>query len=257
MIKNIPCNKYHYFVFALTVCFLIPSSSFAGPPFRTDDPEPVEYGHWEFYVASQIAWDNIGTSGMAPYGEVNYGIAKWMHIHLNVPLCFNQPHAGNAVYGLGDIEFGFKCRLVNETTVIPQIGTYPVIEIPTGNAEKDLGVGNVQFFIPVWLQKSWGPWTTNCGGGYLVNTTSNPVNSLFIGWEGQRDVSELITVGAEIFSTIIPSERSENELAFNIGTIVSFNDNHHFLFSAGRDIIGNNYFFLFAAYQLIIGSGPK
>ncbi len=23
----------------------------AGPPFLTDDPEPVEYKHWEFYIA--------------------------------------------------------------------------------------------------------------------------------------------------------------------------------------------------------------
>jgi len=24
----------------------------AGPPFVTDDPEPVDYRHWEFYIAS-------------------------------------------------------------------------------------------------------------------------------------------------------------------------------------------------------------
>jgi hypothetical protein len=29
---------------------LAPFSAIAGPPFRTDDPEPVEYGHYEFYT---------------------------------------------------------------------------------------------------------------------------------------------------------------------------------------------------------------
>ena len=30
---------------------LISSGANAGPPFRTDDPEPVEYRHYEFSVA--------------------------------------------------------------------------------------------------------------------------------------------------------------------------------------------------------------
>ena len=27
--------------------------AWAGPPFTTDDPEPVEYQHWEVYLASR------------------------------------------------------------------------------------------------------------------------------------------------------------------------------------------------------------
>ena len=46
----------------------------AGPPFVTDDPEPVEYRHWEIYLASQHAKDKDGWSGTAPHFEVNYGV---------------------------------------------------------------------------------------------------------------------------------------------------------------------------------------
>jgi len=183
------------------LCFSI----LAGPPFRTDDPDPVEYHHWEFYCASQIVKEDNGVSGIAPYGEVNYGIAKWMHIHLNVPMNFVQPRGQIAEYGPGDVEFGCKCRLVDETPQVPRIGIFPVVEIPTGNAEKELGAGNFQVFIPVWFEKNRGPWTTYCGGGDLITFSSNPVNSFFMGWEGQRDFSKFITVGAEIF-TIIPSK---------------------------------------------------
>ena len=37
------------------VCASMLSSSqvWAGPPFLTDDPEPVELKHWEFYAAAQ------------------------------------------------------------------------------------------------------------------------------------------------------------------------------------------------------------
>jgi len=34
----------------LPLCSL---TALAGPPFVTDDPEPVDYQHWEFYIASQ------------------------------------------------------------------------------------------------------------------------------------------------------------------------------------------------------------
>jgi len=26
--------------------------SFGGPPFNTDDPQPVDFRHWEYYVSS-------------------------------------------------------------------------------------------------------------------------------------------------------------------------------------------------------------
>jgi hypothetical protein len=29
---------------------ILPDSANAGPPFHTDDPEPVDYGHSEFYT---------------------------------------------------------------------------------------------------------------------------------------------------------------------------------------------------------------
>jgi hypothetical protein len=40
------------------------SSEAAGPPFATDDPEPVACGHWEFYVASQRSKTADGRSGL-------------------------------------------------------------------------------------------------------------------------------------------------------------------------------------------------
>jgi hypothetical protein len=58
-----------------------------------------------------------------------------------------------------------------------------------------------------------------------------------------------VTLGTEVFDKIVPTARSSDEVAFNTGTILNFNDNDHVLFSAGRDIIGHADFFLYAAYQ--------
>jgi hypothetical protein len=256
----ISCGSwFNYFLwsFSLVVCFFLPASLLAGPPFRTDDPEPVEHHHWEFYLGSQITNAPEDVSGTAPHVEINYGIFPETQLHVIVPLFINHPQTGNSAYGAGDMELGLKYRLVKEKSSIPQIGVFPLLEVPTGNADKGLGAGNTQLFLPIWLQKSWGPWTTYGGGGYLANLMSNPVNSWFIGWEGQRDLSEAVTLGAELFGTIIPSQTSENELAFNIGAIINISDQHHLLFSAGRDIVGHNNLYLYAAYQLTIGPETK
>lgn len=40
--------------------------AFAGPPFRTDDPEPVEYQRWEFTTFAQGTHVSGDTSGTFP-----------------------------------------------------------------------------------------------------------------------------------------------------------------------------------------------
>lgn len=49
------------------------TSAWAGPPFITDDPEPVELRHWEVYLSSIQQRDSSGTAGTLPHVEVNYG----------------------------------------------------------------------------------------------------------------------------------------------------------------------------------------
>jgi hypothetical protein len=38
----------------------------AGPPFRTDDPEPVDYQHYEFYTLSTGSHAQGDTFGVSP-----------------------------------------------------------------------------------------------------------------------------------------------------------------------------------------------
>ena len=54
---------------------------------------------------------------------------------------------------------------MQEGTHRPMIGTFTIFEIPTGNAEKGLGVGRTWYKLPIWAQKSFGPWTMYGGGG--------------------------------------------------------------------------------------------
>ena len=220
----------------------------AGPPFFTDDPVPVGLRHWEFYLASQhvIARDSI--SGTLPHFEVNYGAVTNVQLHLIMPMAYARPRGLPFRYGPGDIEFGVKVRFVGETRSRPQIGAFPHIEVPAGSPARGLGGGHVQLFLPVWLQKSWGPWTTYGGGGYWINPGPGNKSYWVAGWEAQRDLSERITVGAEITANSPKAVGETGESGFNLGALLSVGKGQIFMVSAGRDLHGPNHFYAYVAY---------
>src|SRR5882757_5291535 len=146
-------------VFRVILLLSGPLTVVAGPPFVTDDPQPVDYQHWEFYIASQHSETSDGWSGTAPHIELNYGVITNMQLHLIAPLAYDAPKIGSSHYGYGDTELGVKFRFIQETDYLPQIGIFPLLEVPTGSESDGLGSGHVQTFLPVWLQKSFGDWT--------------------------------------------------------------------------------------------------
>lgn len=231
--------------------------AWAGPPFVTDDPEPVEFRHWEVYVASQHAKDKDGWSGTAPHFEVNYGALPNLQLHLIAPLAYVKPDDGSSHYGFGDLELGAKYRFIQETDWRPQVGTFLIFDLPTGSSSRGLGSGHLRTFLPIWLQKSFGPWQSYGGGGYWINPGSENKNYWFLGWQVQRELSKAITLGGEMFYNTPTAEGEGGRMGFNVGTILNFTDEHHLLFSTGRDIHGQNRFSAYIAYQWTFGPSEK
>lgn len=234
---------------------LLSTVAVAGPPFVTDDPEPVEYQHWEVYIASIYSHDRDGASGTGPHVEVNYGVVPNVQIHLITPMAFDRPGHGSTQYGYGDTELGLKYRFAPETRSRPQIGTFPLLEVPTGSSSRSLGSGHLQVFMPVWVQKSWGPWQTYLGGGYWRNPGAGNKDWWLVGWQIQRELSKSLTLGAEVYHATPSSAGGESSTQFNVGGYYNFDDGHHLLFSAGRGIQGPNLFSSYLAYQWTFGPG--
>ncbi len=147
---------------------LLTGHATAGPPFVTDDPEPVPYQHFEFYNISLGTAIRGDTLSEGPAWEYNYGIIPNGQIHIIAPLTFDTQAAA---YGYGDTELGFKYRFIDEDKngSRPMVGIYPLLELPTGDESRALGAGYVRAYFPLWLQKSFGDWTTYGGGGYWIN----------------------------------------------------------------------------------------
>ena len=232
------------------------SSAWAGPPFATDDPEPVELHNWEVYIASQWEHDKQeGTSATLPHVEVNYGVIPDMQLHVIVPMAYSAPHEGSTQYGPGDMELGVKYRFIHENGCMPQVGIFPFVVLPTGDSSQGLGEGHIKIFLPIWIQKTWGPWTTYGGGGYWYHPGEGNKNYWFAGWLLQRDLSKVATLGAEIFNTSPKAKDESDETGFNVGGFINLSEVHHILLSVGRDIKGPNTFSAYLAFQWTFG--PK
>jgi hypothetical protein len=240
-------------VLILFIVIFLADKSWAGPPFRTDDPEPVDFKHGEFYVATTFT-DNVGaSSGTLPHFEANYGILPNTMVHVIIPFAFSKTHGETTQYGFGDLEAGIKYRFINMEDAHFMVGTFPLVDFKTGDSYRGLGASHTKFFIPIWLQKSWEPWTTYGGGGYWRNPGEGNKDYWFFGWEVQRDISKMLTLGAELFAQTKTTDNGHHEVGFNIGAVINLTDDHHILVSLGQDISGDNNFSMYVAYQLTFG----
>jgi hypothetical protein len=211
----------------------------AGPPFLTDDPEPVDYRHSEFYVFGTYDNASDGRSVTGPALEFNYGVAPEVQLHIVMPFMRVSPDGASSESGLGDTELGVKYRFVDETGARPQIGIFPVVEVPTGSASRGLGNGRAWYRLPLWIQKSWDPWTTYGGMGYAVNHAPGMQNSWFGGWLLQRDLSEQLTLGGEVFWQGAETLGGQGTTLVNLGGYYNISAcSCSLLFTAGHSVAG-------------------
>ena len=212
-----------YAISAFMICLICITDLKAGPPFNTDDPEPVDFRHWEYYISSIDNFEPDIWSGTLPHFEVNYGLVKNVQIHLLLPFNYNYTVHHSTTIGYANTELGIKYRFVQETDNMPQIGTFPIFEIPTVR-NSEFSNGKMKVFIPVWIQKSWGKFTTYGGAGYWINPGTGNKNYSFAGLEAQYDLSRIFTLGGEAYYQTPDKIDGKPVAGFNIGGFINFSE---------------------------------
>ena len=224
---------------------------FAGPPFNTDDPQPVDFKHWEYYISSINTFQSRAWSGTSPHFEVNYGLVPNLQVHLLMPLNYNYSKEQGSHFGYASTEFGIKYRFIQETDNSPQVGTFPIVEIPTVK-NNEFSNGKAQIYIPVWVQKSWGKLTTYGGVGYWINPGTDNRNWIYSGWEIQYDVSSVVTLGGELYHHSADTSSHKSVTAFNLGGIINASSKTHFIFSLGHSLKNDSFFSSYVGVQWTI-----
>jgi len=221
----------------------------------TDDPQPVDFGHYETYVFTQ--WDNSpgnNSTVTGPAVEFNSGFRPNLQVHVVMPFeNATVPGVPNA-FGYGDTEIGVKYRFVQETAGRPQIGTFPMAEVATGSVARGLGNGETWYRLPVWLQKSYddGKWTFDAGGGAALNRAPGQRNYGFGGFLAQRSLGPGLTLGAEIDTQGSTALGSTPTTFYNVGGYLNPSSQFSILFSLGHSLAGQShalgYFGLYYTY---------
>ena len=234
-------NIFKPVALALCLNLILTARIFAGPPFLTDDPAPVDLYHWEAYLFTSGMTSSDGYDFEGPAVELNYGVLPETQLHLIVPITSVDGPGMSAASGLGDMELGIKYRFVQETNERPQIGIFPMAELPTGNESRGLGNGRTWFRLPLWVQKSWGPWTTYGGGGAVVNSAPGQRNYPFGGWLVQRNFGKHLVLGGEVFAQGQDTESDKGFGALNFGGFYNVTEHFSLLFSAGHTVAGDSH----------------
>ena len=181
----------------------------AGPPFQTDDPVPVEYGHYEAYLFGSTDSTPAEIDVTGPAFEFNWGAIPNIQLHAILPLGAVLPSnnpvyfpgaTGSSAFGLTDTELGVKYGFIKETAHRPQIGSFTMFELPTGSYSRGLGVGKVWYKLPLWAAKDWKTWSIDGGAGYAVVPQTGDRNFPYGGFIAKHELSERLELAAEVFS---------------------------------------------------------
>ncbi len=152
---------------------LLPRSASAQQPFVTDDAAVTPARVWHFEYSDELdrlpssaqpaRWQNTASF------ELAYGAGGRLEVALEAPLLYIEyadaadEGIPSGVFGLGDTNLGLKYRLREEsaTSRWPALAASLAFEIPTGDADRQLGSGVEDYSLNGIVEKTLG------GGGVL------------------------------------------------------------------------------------------
>jgi len=240
---------------ALLLALSVPCCSIwaQGPPYQTDDPVPVDYKHYEFYIFGSADGTPVEMDSTGPAFEFNWGAIPRVQLHAILPWGVVAP-LNHAVYapagegpdakGLTDMELGAKIAYIKESKYFPQIGSFTMFEMPTGNYDSGLGVGKVWYRLPLWAQKNIGPWLLDGGAGETVVPQKDyhdfPYGGFLLKYTFPGDRLEF---GGEVFAhgaEGLATAQTQASTLIDLGGYYHFkhNPNEQFLFCYGHSVAG-------------------
>ncbi len=253
-------RRYLQLLLCLFLLHAAPALHAQGPPYQTDDPVPVDLHHYEFYIFGSADGTPVEVDATGPAAEFNWGAIPRVQLHAILPLGIIAP-ANNPIYapagsgpnafGLIDTELGAKIAILKESRLIPQIGTFTMIELPTGSYPRGLGVGKAWYKLPLWLQKNIGHWLLDGGAGETIVPQTQYRNFPYGGFLLKYTFGERFELGSELFAhgaEGLATPQTQASTMLDLGGV--YHLKHHpgqqVLFSYGHSIAGQteNYAYL-------------
>lgn len=218
------------FGIAAALALAVATPALAGPPYLTDDPEPTDTGHWEIYAFGAGEGRHSTVDADAGF-DLNYGPVEDVQLTATFPLSFSREPTEGWRSGAGDVELGVKYRFLKDEAHGFSAAVFPRAILPTSGLKTD---ERTSFLLPIWLQKDFpGGTSLFGGGGYEFH--SGPGNRSY--WQAgvalTQDISEKLSVGAEITRQGADIEDGRPLTRAGVGSILKFSDHVALLVSGG------------------------
>jgi hypothetical protein len=207
--------------------------AFAGPPYISDDPETTDYQHFEIYTYTIGTTTHDGSAREAGI-DFNYGAGPNLQLTAVVPLGYESPADAPGSTGLGNIELAVKYRFLRQDDVGFDVSLFPRVFLPSGTPYA--GTRYTSLFLPVWVEKDWGKWSTFGGGGCELNRGGDSRNFCQMGWVLARQVLPDLQIGLEIAHQTADTKAGVATTSVGAGITYDINEHYHLMAYAGPGI---------------------
>ncbi len=267
MIERSPANRYTGFVksvrnaivsrlclFGLAVAVLA-QPAIGGPPYQTDDPEPPITHDWEINIPFTMEKSSDGSlNGEWVTIDAAYAYDDWTQISVILAAPYAHAKEFGTRSSFGDIELQYGRRFGTDAQG-GYFGVCPQITLPTGRRAYSLGAGRITADFPVLYQKNITRLSIYTDLRYRLYGGDDGKSYWFWGVAGENDLSERLTIGAEIFATSPTSYGGTYASGFNVGFDISVSRAYAFLISAGRSFSSDPVLTLYAGIQILTKAG--
>jgi hypothetical protein len=202
----------------------------AGPPYISDDPETTDYQHYEIYAYTDGTTTRGGTAGEAGI-DFNYGATPDLQLTAVVPLGYQSPAGGGFTDGFGNVELAAKYRLLHQNDFGWDVSVFPRVFLPS-----DFNYGgerHVSFFLPVWVEKDWGKWSTFGGGGCEIDNSGGSQDFCQMGWVLAREVFSGLQLGAEFVHQTANTKGGTATTSIGACAVYDLNAHYHLMAYVG------------------------
>jgi hypothetical protein len=228
---------------------MLAATAKAQQPFYTDNADVtdkkkfhVQIGN-EFDILQRSAYPSLRQNTTVL--ELDYGLWNGVEVGVDGPLIAisnSRITVPQSVFGFGDLDFHIKYNFLRERegSRLPALTATVNVELPTGDASKQLGSGLMDVFMNGILQKSLTKKTMlRLNGGILFagNTTTGEIGiksrgKVFVGGVSLvKQITPKLDLGAEVTGAVTSSLKlSRGQLQTQIGGNYQFRKNATFDF---------------------------
>jgi hypothetical protein len=123
--------------------------------------------------------------------------------------------------------FAAKYRFLHQSEIGWDAAVFPRVFLPSASA--GVGERHASLFLPLWLEKDWGDWSTFGGGGCELNCGGGSKDFCQAGWVLARQVLPDLQLGAEITHQTADTKGGHASTALGVGLRYDLSANLHLL----------------------------